>query len=334
MDVLARSFLNKRVFEVDFRSPVWKFLWQANVLPKVKYFAWRLFWGFLPTASVLCARGIGIANVCAVCGFLNESIFHVFFECHFSRSVWMELCPWLLPCLDEWQESSTFWFQLLTKAVLQGHLDTVLFSLWLIWANRNKCFHLSANYTPSGVCRLVFSLLSETRTAHAANSGVLDQLLRWIPPRAPEVKLNVDASFCAQNGVAGLGSVLRDCGGNILSSAVTKERLTQSVLHAEVKAILFGLRLVFQQGYEAIVVESDSSLAVTEVSKKGDSFWDGNAITLEILRFARLFVSCRFEYVKRQANHLAHSLASLDCLPGHQRVWMGCLPIDVCNCVS
>ncbi|XVF35782.1 hypothetical protein REPUB_Repub19eG0000600 [Reevesia pubescens] len=68
--------------------------------------------------------------------------------------------------------------------------------------------------------------------------------------------------------------VIRDCNGAILLCAVTRERFVSSHLHAEMRAILFGLKLAIYEGYDILQVESDASLAVSKIQNANGSLWE------------------------------------------------------------
>ena len=56
----------------------------VRVLPKIKYFEWRMVQGLLPTCTQLLGRGLQVNNVCYVCGAHGETLFHTFYYCRFS----------------------------------------------------------------------------------------------------------------------------------------------------------------------------------------------------------------------------------------------------------
>ena len=64
----------------------------------------------------------------------------------------------------------------------------------------------------------------------------------WQPPTNNSIKLNIDASFDVRTGVAGLGVVARDEKGDVKLSAEARMDNIQSPLHAEVMAMLFGVK--------------------------------------------------------------------------------------------
>ena len=84
----------------------------------------------------------------------------------------------------------------------------------------------------------------------------------WIPPSENCVKINVDVTFCSATKEATLGVVARNSIAAIQFSAVSKERDIESLLYAEMKAILFGLHVAKELEYSSIIVESDCMIAV------------------------------------------------------------------------
>ncbi|XWS17037.1 hypothetical protein CRYUN_Cryun33cG0033200 [Craigia yunnanensis] len=62
--------------------------------------------------------------------------------------------------------------------------------------------------------------------------------------------------------------VVHDSSGKVCLYGVSCEENVESALHAELKAILFGLEVARSHFSESLVIESDSLLAITEISKK------------------------------------------------------------------
>ncbi|XVF18597.1 hypothetical protein REPUB_Repub11eG0036600 [Reevesia pubescens] len=82
---VARAWLGKPIQHPSSRSPIWRWLWMANVLPKTKLFMWKVFHNILPTTGALWCRGISVAVVCSVCEARTESSFHILFDCPLSK---------------------------------------------------------------------------------------------------------------------------------------------------------------------------------------------------------------------------------------------------------
>ncbi|XVE96889.1 hypothetical protein REPUB_Repub02eG0262600 [Reevesia pubescens] len=123
---VARKCLGKYVDDPELRSPLWKLLWESPVMPKIKFFCWRLFWNILPTRIALKSRGIHLDSSCCVCDSQPETLFHIFFECSLSIRLWQGLCPWMQCFLDEWSNGHEFWLFLVVKAKQSGQLEHLL----------------------------------------------------------------------------------------------------------------------------------------------------------------------------------------------------------------
>ena len=59
----------------DPRSPLWKKLWNLNIPPKVRIFAWKM------CMNALC-------EICPACGKEPESILYVLVKCEVAKRVW------------------------------------------------------------------------------------------------------------------------------------------------------------------------------------------------------------------------------------------------------
>lgn len=69
---------------------------------------------------------------------------------------------------------------------------------------------------------------------------------RWEAPESGWAKLNTDAGFEVNSGVACAGGVLRNCRGEVLLSSWTKLQACASPEEAEILACGLGLRLAMQ----------------------------------------------------------------------------------------
>ncbi|KAL0403893.1 UNVERIFIED_CONTAM: hypothetical protein Sradi_2030100 [Sesamum radiatum] len=66
----------------------WRTLWQAQILNKIKVFAWQVCMNALPTSSNLNRRLQNSNLSCPYCGDSQEDILHVLLYCPFTRQVW------------------------------------------------------------------------------------------------------------------------------------------------------------------------------------------------------------------------------------------------------
>ncbi|OMO70912.1 reverse transcriptase [Corchorus capsularis] len=327
---VARQILGRADGTRTDRVPIWNRLWHLLVMPKRKYFVWRVAWNILPIKPVLIQRGLQIEDICDVCGGRETSLLHIFFDCLFSKQVWSFSCPWVEQSVADWDGESDFWFYFLSKSSRLGQLDRVVNTLWLIWQNRNKCLYSSTCRLPRSVDIAAINLSKQFQLATACDShrsSISHGSKTWTAPPVGVIKLNVDASFSVETNEAGLGVVARDSGGAVLVSAARRLLFVSSPLYAEVHALLFAFEVALEYGYNSCILESDSLIAITGINSSKPCWWEEGELIYEIRELALLFDECCFIHVNREANVLAHRLASLRI----DFVRCGSLPPDVCN---
>ena len=85
---MVMRVLGKEVHLLNQRNQWWNTIWYAKIMPKIKYFVWYLINGFIPVGSELKKKGIQMNYDCPVCGEQEKSMFHAFFACELSCTVW------------------------------------------------------------------------------------------------------------------------------------------------------------------------------------------------------------------------------------------------------
>ncbi|OMO80722.1 reverse transcriptase [Corchorus capsularis] len=250
---VARRILGKEVAEVGARSVMWRLIWGANVVPKVKFFMWRLIHGILPTKSQLQSRGIPIDQSCLVCGGVEYNLYHVFFDCVFSKTVWDIISPWLPVSIVNWVDREDFWDCLLSKASQLGSLDVVCMVLWMIWSNRNKALYEQVCKLPQSLCLAVnrFMFDFDASNRRAIGRPIQEQRV-WQPPATGLVKINADATFYQADGVAVLGAVIRDHTGRVLLSEALCEGKRKMAHATRGKKLVAEIKRSAKTGNEAI----------------------------------------------------------------------------------
>ncbi|RVW90208.1 ADP-ribosylation factor-like protein 8c [Vitis vinifera] len=78
-------------------------IWNANVQPKISFFAWEATWGKALTLDKMQKRGWALANRCFLCLENEETIDHLLLHCSRTRVLWDLLftilgVSWVLPC--------------------------------------------------------------------------------------------------------------------------------------------------------------------------------------------------------------------------------------------
>ena len=92
------------------------------------------------------------------------------------------------------------------------------------------------------------------------------EVLGWTKPPADHIKINVDASFIADTGLAALGAVGRDCFGDIVFSAGCRFHGCSDAEEAEVQALSFGLNQARKLNLNKVQMETDCNTVVAAVN--------------------------------------------------------------------
>ena len=63
-------------------------IWNLNLLPKIKVFLWLLLREALPTCEFLTGRRLENTKFCYLCNQSSENIDHIFKYRHFVQGIW------------------------------------------------------------------------------------------------------------------------------------------------------------------------------------------------------------------------------------------------------
>ena len=148
----AREILGKEGPQIENRSMIWKSIWMAKVVPKVRIFMWRLIHNIVPTVQNLRGKGLQLVNRCCVCDQEGESTFHVMFECKRNCIIWGRVYPRVIELLQR-ADVGDFWQGLFQQLHRDNSLELFCIICWLIWTNRNRSFHDSICYSPGKIIR-------------------------------------------------------------------------------------------------------------------------------------------------------------------------------------
>jgi hypothetical protein len=103
------------------------------------------------------------------------------------------------------------------------------------------------------------SILTMAANSKKASSKPLDNgATSWSRPLPRQVKINVDAAFCADQAEGAIGVVARDYQGQFIAAATRHLPHVSSVAMAEALAMKDGLVLANRLGCNSVVAESDS----------------------------------------------------------------------------
>ncbi|KAL4369617.1 hypothetical protein GQ457_05G031680 [Hibiscus cannabinus] len=249
-------------------------------------------------------------NLCPRCVNLAETTDHVSKHCFYVRQVWdalnihwpnsidhLPFCDWL-----EW---------LFLNLSIDKHKEIAII-LWAIWFSRNKFVHEGVNQIPISVATFVQSYLVKLKglSANLAHHRSHYEA-HWSPSPDLFVKLNFDGSFYLQAKKSWSGLIIRDSVELILASAYHSNSDINSAFEAEALAAVQGLDFAKDLGFHQLIVEGDSRTVINKLSHPELDRSNIHPFISDAKHLSRSFQSCRFTFVCRDENKVAHILASL-----------------------
>uniref|UniRef100_A0A453GKZ1 RNase H type-1 domain-containing protein n=1 Tax=Aegilops tauschii subsp. strangulata TaxID=200361 RepID=A0A453GKZ1_AEGTS len=131
----------------------------------------------------------------------------------------------------------------------------------------------------------------------------------WTKQPKNHIKINVDASFIAGTGLAGLGAVGRDCFGDIVFSVASYFHGCSDAEEAEVQVLSFGLNQDRKLNLNKVQMKTDCitvMAAVNDCNVSRGSSWACYDNSKDIKEVG----VCSVSKVHRESNVVAHELAA------------------------
>jgi ribonuclease HI len=164
-------------------------------------------------------------------------------------------------------------------------------------------------------------------------SAVSSVVSRWIAPGVGFLKANVDAGWDSITKKGGIGVIVRDHRGGIVSSAWRFLPRCTSAEEAEVTACVEGPNSLIQLQCTSAVVETDCSRVVEVMNSKRmdrSASWFQYAEGQELLNLDQDFSVSK---VGRFCNRVAHGLAMLG-KRGSSSLLSGSAPVEVLDLIK
>lgn len=295
----------------------WTKLWDINVAPKIINFMWLVMHNKLLTNMSRRAKGMTHSDLCPRCSGGAEDITHLLRDCPDSKQIW---APWIPGNLRQrWQElSREDWIDanITCKMKIPNYrLDwaaTFTILCWHIWTSRNQVVFERRTRTTADHLRIIKIMLQEAEMLiESKNQLRLRQeiMIGWSEPPTEWVKVNVDGSALGNPGQSAAGGLCHDKDGNWLFGFNIKMG-NGSAYQAEVFAIWQGLQLAWDRGFERVIIESDSAMAIHQIMKPIEqaSHWDPIVQKCKDL-LARNW-ECVLKKIYREGNTCADVMAS------------------------
>ena len=161
-------------------------------------------------------------------------------------------------------------------------------AIFAIWMWRNKV-RLGETALPLGqIPALAFAALQEFQHLRPTHAKIprTTCAVRWRPPPETCVKVNFDEAVFAQEGQAGIGSIIRNAQGLVMAILSQKIPLPTSVEMVEVLAARRALVFAKELGFNRVILEGDSANTITSIN---EGHMDHSALGHVLLDIKSLF---------------------------------------------
>ncbi|XP_060963433.1 uncharacterized protein LOC133032963 [Cannabis sativa] len=298
---------------------IWKWIWDKGVHPRNSVFLWRILNEAIPTMNRL---PFVSDKECSLCGKEGENAIHIFRDCGFTKAVWLggyfplriDLIPGedmisflenLFADLSDFNRNnlinyvgclcSEIWFQR-NASCIRGIVADPSTALLKI---DKAVLEIKNSVLSNGEAGIIFSL--DPDTSAEQNSLVYPHQV------GVNCLIYTDASW--KKEAAGLAAVCVDKAQKRWFVKAQKSQAT-SALDAEFKAIQMALEWAISNGWQEILILSDSQLAVKALSSGGSSpDWSIASTFFSIVNLSKSFLICRFFFIDRTFNSFTDGVA-------------------------
>ena len=309
---------------------VWKKIWKMRVPNKIRHFIWHAAKNSLPTKQNLKARHIPIDEVCDGCGEHTESTVHCLWLYDQVQSVWMSLQDFRSLVHKKFR---TF-YELLEEVLSIGlNRKVALFVTvaWCLWQRQNPMRERQPSWQLHELGEHVQRMVDEFWNVNSKEHGasIPRSVVRWSPPPEDRFKINFDAAYFEDSGLAGIGVVCRDHSGQAITALCQNLGKVQSAEMVEALAARRAVIFAREMSLFVIIVEGDCLTVIQALLRVGPCPLLFGHIIDETKRLGGVLRSCMYQHVRRDGNRLAHCLAKKAVLSAGFKVWVEDLPEDV-----
>jgi hypothetical protein len=149
-----------------------------------------------------------------------------------------------------------------------------------------------------------------TAAVHTPSVAAIRDQLSWKPPAQGRFKCNIDATFSSSHNRTGIGICIRDEEGIFVLAKTVRFARVYDVEVGEALGLFHAIQWTSDTRMENIDFEVDSKVTKDAFSHRREDISEfGNIVSASRSLFNSKFSNSRVEFVRRQANAVAHNLA-------------------------
>ena len=229
---------------------VWRTLWNLKIPNKIKVFGWRACRNILPTRVNLAQRKVIQDNRCEVCKNEGETGIHALWNCGVARDVWAGCSVRVQKCIGNQADMLQLMEELIDR-LSTDELEQFLVQAWIIWNQQNGLIHRKKLQAAELLIKRAQNFTAEFRQANIqlSVSVTIPAPTRWTAPPLGHFKLNFDASIFQEGGASGIGAIIRNNRGEVMTSLSTKGPPVACSEEAEILACRCVVEFALECGF-------------------------------------------------------------------------------------
>ncbi|CAN1157728.1 Putative ribonuclease H protein At1g65750 [Linum perenne] len=311
--VKTAYWLVKELTEEE-NDTVWRKVWAWEGPAKVKHFIWLVMHGKLMTNEERRQRHLSPDAICPDCQAPCESLDHVLRKCHVAQAVWKEVLPLEFSTFSDDVAFVDWW-----KAGIANTSHSLLFGVtsWLLWLRRNRLVFQNERLSVFEICRQVkfwTHLYSSSWKAlqlsrEAPGLARQAQLIGWRPAEEGWFSLNSDGSLVHNPNSAAAGGIIRDSDGRFVVAYAANLGVC-SIMRAEIRGIVEGMKLAWNKGIRKLRIQSDSKAAVEMLVNRRNPVGQHSNLVEQFFELSSRPWEVSIHHIYREANYAANYLAN------------------------
>ncbi|XP_050222086.1 uncharacterized protein LOC126672183 [Mercurialis annua] len=176
-------------------------------------------------------------------------------------------------------------------------------------------------------------MLETVSSSQTKESSGMATVHHWSPPPSPYLKINSDAAVSVAKNLSVLSAVCRNSTGEVVRWGVSFLHGCINAEQAEARAVHFGLQIAKDLRVAGLICEMDV-LNVANRLRNPCAADDYLQLLIDDCLADSVGMDVRFQFVKHDCNHVAHSLAKWGIFFGRSCVSDGNVPFPVNELVT
>ncbi|CAL1377911.1 unnamed protein product [Linum trigynum] len=302
----------------------WIRLWEANIPPKLKVFAWQIFNRILPTTEALISRHIPVLPRCPVCLGGPETLEHLSLDCPVARALWGAAG---LEHLGEGLPRHTFplFLKKLLSLVHQPSMWLAIFAvIWRIWKSHNWVVFEGKQFCLLALMRQYTQQIEEWARLPIEDSPRSPDVgaLEPTPKGSFEVICGWDWATRRDSHSAG-GMVPMTPSRDVLRASGVQFPVISDPAIVELLALHEAILWCLGQGFASVRFEGDAKVFIDQIRNGDPRDSRMGAVLEEVVNLFDSNPGLSIRFVGRSNNRVAHLVArkALSLYPTMSRVF-------------